>query len=168
MAILFSTAVAIGLVLGWVQDLMSQPVAQQLLVGRCVLASLSIGFVADLLVARWRLAVPGGRWWNCALGIVTINWLSALGVSAVAAVMLVLPAFDSVRTGVLIASVIVVESVAVCSIASVIRARRLGRRATRVELLRGFANFALLNAVSMAIGVAAGRLYLNVFYPGVG
>lgn len=168
MAILFSTAVAMGFVLGWVQDLMSQPAARQLLVGRCVLASLSIGFVAEMLVARWRFSVPGGWWWSRALGIVTINWLSALGVSAVAAVMLVLPAFDSVRTAVLIASVIVVEWVAVCSIASLIRARKLGRRATRGELLRDFADFALLNGVSMAVGVAAGRLFLNVFYPGVG
>ena len=168
MSILFTVLVAVGLLLGWNRDLSSRAFAQQFMVWGCVLASLVFGFSAEVVVARWRFGAPGKRSWRGLFGSIATNWLSALGVSAIALALLALPVFDSMRVVGLLVSVIVIEFVAVCSIAPVMHAHRQGQPMTRAAFLRGFGNYALLNAVSMVVGVAAGRLYLNVFYPGVG
>jgi predicted DNA repair protein MutK len=168
MSILFTIFVAVGLLLGWIRDLSSQAFARQFLVWSCVLTSLVFGFFAELLVARWRFDEPGKHRWRRLFGHIATNWLLALSVSAIALALLALPVFDSMRVVAVVVSVIVIEFVVVCSIASVINARRQGLPRTRSAFLRGFGNYALLNAVSMVLGVAAGRLYLNLFYPGVG
>jgi hypothetical protein len=168
MSILFSVLVAIGLLLGWSRDLSSQAFARQFLVWGCVLASLMCSFVAELLVARWRFDVSDEHRWKSALGPIATNWVAAIGVSAMVSALLALPVLDSVRVAGLVVSVVVIELVVVCSIATVITARKRKQPRTRAVFLRGFGNYALLNIISMVVGVAAGRLYLNVFYPGVG
>jgi hypothetical protein len=168
MAILFSILVAVGLLMGWNRSLSTQAFAQQFLVWSCILTSLILGFLAELLVARWRFHGPREHRWRRAFRHIAINWLLAIGVSAIALALLALPAFDSARAVGLLVSVIAIEFVLVCSTASVIDARRKGLPKARAEFLRGLGNYALLNAASMVMGVAAGRLYLNLFYPGVG
>ena len=167
MSILFTIFVALNLLLGWSHILLSQPFAQQFLVWSCVLTSVVFGFLAECLVAHWRFKGPGKNW-RGPLTHVATNWLLALTVSLVAFSVLALPIFDSVKTGGLIASVLAIEFLAVCSMAAFISARRQGQPTNRAGFLRGFGNYALLNIVSMAVGVGAGRLYLNLFYPGVG
>jgi hypothetical protein len=168
MSILFAIFVGVGLLLGWSRDLLSQDFARQFLVWSCVLVSVLFGFFAELLVARWRFDGADKRRWRSALGHIATNGLLALSVGAIALPLLALPVFDSMRVVRLVVSVILVEFVVVCSVASVFNARRQGHPRTRASFLRGFGNYALLNIASMVVGVAAGRLYLNLFYPGVG
>jgi hypothetical protein len=168
MSILLTNLVIIGLLLGWDRGFSSLPSSEQRMFWSCGATSVVFGFLAELSVARWRLGGLREHRWRRLLGHIVTNWLAALGVSAIALALLALPIFDSMRFLGLVVSVIVIEFVVVCSIASIIHARRQGRPRTRAAFLRSFGNYALLNIVSMVVGVVAGRLYLNLFYPGVG
>lgn len=162
MAILFVIFLALGLILGWVRDLSFT------LVWSCILTSLVFGALAELVVARWRFKALGSHAWRGALKHIATNWLLAFGVGAIVLALLALPVLNTAKTFLALGVVVALEFVAVCSIAAVISARRQNQSPTRMPFLRGFGNYALLNLVSMVVGVIAGRLYLNVFYPGVG
>lgn len=106
--------------------------------------------------------------WKRSLRHIATNWYLAIGVSAIILALLALQILDSVRFMYVVVVVVGFELLAVCSLASIISARRDGHSTTRSIFLRGVGNYALLNVVSMVVGVVAGRLYLNIFYPGVG
>jgi hypothetical protein len=168
MSILFTILVVIMLLNGGIDVLSEQPHAQQFLVLSCVLASLIFGFLAEWSVARWRFDGLSKRRWRSSLTYVATNWLAALSTGVFVFAVLALSVFDSVQFVRLIVMVVAIEFVVVCGIGSLINARSRGQLRDRSAFLRGFGTYALLNTVSMGVGVAAGRLYLNLFYPGVG
>lgn len=162
MAILFAIFLALGLILGWMRDSSFAPVWS------CIVINSAKAPKTKLVVARWRFKAIGSHAWRGAGQHIATNWLLALGVGAIALALLALPVLDSAKTFEALGLVIVFEFVAVCSFAAVISARRQGESPTRMLFLRDFGNYALLDVVSMVVGVLAGRLYLNVIYPGVG
>ena len=167
MSILLAAFLTVGLMAGWLDDRLDAS-SQRFMVWSCILTSLTFGVLAELLFAAWRLELPRVRRWKRSLRYIATNWVLALGVGAVVLVLLALPLLDSLKFVELVVSVVVLEFLAVCSLASVLTAGREGHSLTRSVFLRGFGHFALLNAISMVVGVVAGRLYLNIFYPGVG
>jgi hypothetical protein len=167
MSILFTTFVAVGLILGWFRDLSSEVFGQVFMFWSCILTSLVFGLFVELLVSRWRFKVSGLRGWRAGLQHVAVNWLVAFGVGTIALALLASHLFDASRSTAAVIVVIVIEFVVVCSVAALIDSRRLDQPGW-TPLFRGFGNYALMNTVSMLVGVSAGRMYLNVFYPGVG
>ena len=165
MSILFTLFLAVGLLADWFDDLWTDPFTANIRFLSCILMSLVLGFFSELLVAAWRFPLPRVSRWKKSLRHIALNWYLALGASAIVLVLLAMPILDSVRFLGVVACVVVVEFIAVCSLASVISARKAGQPRTRSIFVRGFGNFALLNLVSMVFGVGGGWLYLRIFYP---
>jgi hypothetical protein len=168
MSILFTAFLAFGLLLGWIHDLWSESISYQFMVWSCILTSLVFGFSAELLVAAWRFKLPRVSRTRKAFLHIATNFVLAVGISLVVLVLLALPVLDSTRFAVLVVSVVLFEFLAVCTLASFIIARREHQSPIRSVFLKAFSNYALLNIASMVVGLAAGRLYLIIFYPGIG
>ena len=168
MSILFTLFLAVGLLADWFDVLWTHTFKANFQFLSCILISLLFGFFSELLVAAWRLPLPRVSRWKRSLRHIAINWYLALSVSAIVLLLLAMPILDSAWFLGVVVCVVVLELVAVCSLASLISAKREGHSPTRSIFLRGFGNFALLNLISMVVGVGGGRLYLIIFYPGSG
>jgi hypothetical protein len=164
MSILFTTILTVGLLSGWFGHLRSDTFEERFIVWSCISTGLIFGIFAELLVATWRLEPRRISRWKGSLRHIATNWALALGVGVIVMILLALPLLDSVNFVQLAVSVLVLQLVAVCALASVISARRNGHSPTPSVLLRGFGNFALLNVISMVAGVVAGSLYIIVLH----
>jgi uncharacterized membrane protein YeaQ/YmgE (transglycosylase-associated protein family) len=76
MSILFTLFIVVGILAGWMNTLLSRTSNDQLMVWSCILVSLVFGFLAEVLVARWRFETLGSRGRRWLLRNVATNWLA--------------------------------------------------------------------------------------------